>query len=223
MPTALIVAGSPVADPARYERLVVGADSVIAADSGADLCVSLGRIPDVFVGDADSVSESTLEALRSAGVPLELASADKDVSDLDLALMAARDRGVHDVVVTAAWGGRADHTLAVVGSLFDAADLAPRLVEPGLFEGWFLSSSGRPSLGVGEPGQTLSVLAGPQGATVSVSGTRWTLDHADLAAFSRTGLSNTVAGPTAEILVHTGTALLILVEPDRDAVAGTEG
>jgi len=223
MPTTLIVAGAPVADPARYESLVAGADLVIAADSGADLCAALGRVPDVFAGDADSVSETTLGALRSAGVPLELASADKDVSDLDLALTTARDRGLGNVIVTAAWGGRADHMLAVVGSLFDAADLAPQLVEPGLFEAWVMSAAGCSAARVGEQGRTLSLLAGPQGATVSVSGTRWTLDHADLPAFSRTGLSNMVVGPAADILVHSGAALLILVAPDRDAVLGTEG
>lgn len=222
MSTGLIVAGSPVSDTSHYAQLVADAEYLIAADSGAEVCVALGRTPDLFVGDADSVSAETLDALRDAGVPLELASADKDVSDLDLALLAASGRGLSDVVVTAAWGGRADHMLAVIGSLIDARTLSPILVEPRSFRAWVMSLRGRPVLEVGALGQTLSVLAGPEGATVSVTGTRWELQRQDLAPLSRTGLSNLVQATTAHVVVHSGVALAILDEGDRDGIAGIE-
>lgn len=223
MSTPLIVAGAPVADPARYADIVHDAGYLIAADSGADLCMDLGRAPDLFVGDADSVCGCTLDALREAGVTVELSPSDKDVSDLDLALSAAMARGLRDVMVTAAWGGRADHTLAVVGSLFDACSLSPILVEPGEFRAWVLGEQCRARLDAGTPGQTLSILPGPSGATVSVSGTHWPLEHARLAPLSRTGLSNVVNGSGAQVAVHAGIALVVLDESDRDGAAGIEG
>ncbi|MDO9108525.1 MAG: thiamine diphosphokinase, partial [Coriobacteriia bacterium] len=133
---ALIVAGAPVADPSLLASLVSCAKFVIAADAGADLCLYLDRMPDLFVGDADSVSAATLARLCEANVRSVIAPADKDVSDLDIALSEAAERGLSEVVVCAAWGSRADHTLASVGSMLDASSLRPVLVEPGSFTAW---------------------------------------------------------------------------------------
>lgn len=207
--SVLIVAGAPVEDPAAYARLFEGADFVIAADAGADLCMALGRTPDLFVGDADSVSPSTLETLKERGAELRIAPADKAVSDLDLALEAARQHGDTAPMITAAWGGRADHAIAVIGSLFDAWDLAPEIVEPGSFEGWVLAPGGREELRVDGAGRVVSLLAGPCGATVTVTGARWPLSHERLEPLSRRGLSNLVIGESAHIAVHEGLVLVL--------------
>lgn len=216
---ALIVAGAPVAEYAVYAQLVSSAEYVIAADAGADLCLKLGKTPDVFVGDADSVSGRTIATLRDGGVELVMAERDKDVSDLDLALALAAERGFDEVTVTAAWGGRADHTIAVVGSLLDAAALWPVLVAPGAFTAWVLAPDSRDGLSVEGRGRTVSVLAGPGGATVSVEGARWPLDHAVLAPLSRHGLSNVVADDRLRVSICDGTAL-ILAEDDAPSGVG---
>jgi len=207
--SVLIVAGAPVSDPGTYAPLLKSAGFVIAADAGADLCMALGRAPDLFVGDADSVAPSTLELLAEGGVESHIAPSDKSVSDLDLALGAARERGGLAPVITAAWGGRADHAIAVIGSLFDAWDLQPEIVEPGSFRGWVLAPGGREELSVGGDGRILSLLAGPRGATVSVSGTRWPLSHEHLEPLSRRGLSNLVIGEAAHIAIHEGSVLVL--------------
>jgi len=207
--STLIVAGAPISDPGTYAPLLKAAGFVIAADAGADLCIALGRAPDLFVGDADSVTHSTLELLAERGVELRIAPSDKSVSDLDLALGAARERGGVAPVVTAAWGGRADHAIAVIGSLFDAWDLRPEIVEPGSFSGWVLAPGGREELSVGGAGRILSLLAGPRGASVSVSGARWPLSHEHLEPLSRRGLSNVVTDESAHIAIHEGSVLVL--------------
>lgn len=207
----VIVAGAPVSDPSAFGPAIDAAGFLIAADSGADLCVALGRVPDLFVGDADSVSAGTLERLRAAGVESILAPTDKDLSDLDLALDAARERDARDVIVLAAWGGRADHEMAVLGSLFDNADLEPRLLEPGRFCAWLLSAGAREAVALTTRGHTFSLLAGPRGAVTSVDGARWSLSRDRLEPFSRRGLSNEVAGESALITVHEGALLAVLV------------
>lgn len=216
---ALIVCGAPVAEHARYARLVSSARFVIAADAGADLCLKLDRVPDLFVGDADSVSGRTLALLRDRGVRLVTAPRDKDVSDLDLAFDTARELGIDEVSITAAWGGRADHTIAVVGSLLDAAALRPVLAEPAVFTAWVLAAGARSSVQVEGEGRTVSVLAGAAGARVTVTGARWPLDGAYLAPLSRHGLSNVVAGPAMDIEICEGSAL-ILAEDDTPPHVG---
>ncbi len=212
----VIVAGAPVDDSPAYALAIDAAGFVIAADSGADLCVALGRLPDLFVGDADSVSAHTLARLRESGVESIFAPTDKDLSDLDLALDAARERGDRDVLVLAAWGGRADHELAVLGSLFDHADLEPRLAEPGRFDAWLLAAGARESVTLSAPGRTFSLMAGPLGTVASVDGARWPLHRVRLEPLSRRGLSNEVAEESAQVTVHDG-ALLVLLVGERGA------
>ncbi len=208
--TALIVAGAPVTDPQRYMDFLTRATYVIAADSGADLCLALGRVPDLFVGDADSVTAPTLATLQDVGVELRIVSPDKSVSDLDLAFAAAQERGIPEVTLTAAWGGRVDHSLAVIGSLFAAARLGPVLREPSGIEVWVLAAGGRKELVLSGIGRTISVMAGPGGARVSISGTRWELADEQLAPLSSQGLSNVIVEEQARFNVREGSALVIV-------------
>ncbi|MDP2232070.1 MAG: thiamine diphosphokinase [Actinomycetota bacterium] len=210
----LIVAGAPVADPRLLAPLVSSAHFVIAADAGADLCLYLDRMPDLFVGDADSVSASTLARLRDANVESVIAPTDKEVSDLDIALSAAAERGLEEVVVCAAWGSRADHTLASVVSMLDASSLRPVLVEPGEFTAWVLDADARSQILLAGSGRTFSVLPGPSGACVSISGARWDLVDARLTPGSRHGLSNLGVADHVTVSISEGSAFVILLEHD---------
>ena len=86
---------------------------VIAADGGADA----GLRVDLAVGDFDSVSASGLAA---AGA-VERQQAEKDATDLELALDAALRHGASRVLVLASATGRLDHLL---GSLLLLASSA---------------------------------------------------------------------------------------------------
>jgi thiamine pyrophosphokinase len=91
---------------------------VIAADGGARLADEVQKTIDLWVGDGDSLRRDELDALRAAGVPVELAPADKDESDTELAVLAAVARDASDITILGALGGpRADHALANVALL----------------------------------------------------------------------------------------------------------
>jgi thiamine pyrophosphokinase len=75
-------------------------------------------VPTLVVGDADSLAPADLARLRESGVPIELSPAAKDASDLELALLAAIERGATRLTILGALGGkRLDHALANVGLL----------------------------------------------------------------------------------------------------------
>lgn len=209
------MAGAPVADPLLLAALVSQAQFIIAADAGADICLHLERMPDLFVGDADSVSVATLARLRESNVESVVAPTDKDVSDLDIALSTATERGLDEVVVCAAWGSRADHTLACVGSLFDASRIRPVLVEPESFTAWVMDADARSRIVLVGAGRTFSVLPGPSGARVSISGAHWDLEGARLAPGSRHGLSNRALAGEVTVSISQGKALVIQLEPDQ--------
>ena len=78
---ALILADGDAPSPAALDRAWPGWDEgidlVIAADGGARHAASLGRTIDLWVGDGDSLGADGVEALRAAGVPVELAPVDR--------------------------------------------------------------------------------------------------------------------------------------------------
>lgn len=213
--TGLIVCAAPA--PGAQDvvrRLAPAADVVIAVDGGAVTCVEAGVTPSSVVGDLDSLDSATAAALRGAGVEFHVFSAEKDETDLDLALAESRKLGCTSVWVTGAFTGRLDHTLAAVGSVGQSADLMPMIVEPHQM-GWVLAPDHRSSVEIDTAGTTFSVIALSDIATVSVQEAQWPLDHVEIVRLSSRGISNVALGERACVTVHRGRVLVIAqIAPD---------
>lgn len=114
----LVVCGSPVVASADLLRRLAGeCDHVIAVDRGLDALLGAGLGCDVYVGDADTVSDEG-RALVDAAEDFEVERHDpyKDFTDLALALDTIRRRWLGaEVVATCATGGRPDMALSVLG------------------------------------------------------------------------------------------------------------
>ena len=90
------------------ERAARGAfDAVIAVDGGFASLEAAGCVPDLALGDFDSLG------FVPEGVPVKLFPAEKDASDMELALEEALTCGAGAVEVYGALGGRLDHTLEI--------------------------------------------------------------------------------------------------------------
>lgn len=213
---ALLVCASPSPGAADLvARLASSHDLIIAVDGGGSVCTEAGVIPDLLVGDFDSLPSEEVDRFVARGVTTQAYPADKDRTDLALALDEARRQGVDTVTVTAASSGRLDHTLAVIGALTAASDLRPRLREPNL-SAWILTPSWRPSVRLKGSGATVSVFALTERATVSATGFRWPLTEAALRSLSSLGVSNVITDPVgAMVLVDEGVALVLSPRVDR--------
>src|SRR5690348_14187528 len=119
-PAAIVFAGNGRVEPAVRARLPQPAD-VIAADSGLAVATALGLAVDHLVGDLDSVDAAAVEAAEAAGTTVERHPAEKDATDLELALDAALVRGARRLVVVDGGGDRLDHLLGNVLLLSSAA------------------------------------------------------------------------------------------------------
>lgn len=216
----LVVCGSPVVASADLLRRLAGeCDHVVAVDRGLDalLCAGLGC--DVYVGDADTVSDAG-RALVDAATDFEVERHDpyKDFTDLALALDSIRRRWPGaEMVATCATGGRPDMALSVMGLLESYEDapvwiaedkVVARILHAG--ESWAIE---------GAEGKTFSIIAIAPNTEVSEHGLEWELDHAPLGLLADTGISNIVRS-TARIEVHAGTAIAYLL---REGFIGTLG
>lgn len=190
-------------------RLAGECDHVVAVDRGLDALLGAGLSCDVYVGDADTVSDAG-RALVDAATDFEVERHDpyKDYTDLALALDSILRRWPGaEVVATCATGGRPDMALSVLGLLagyehapvWIAEDkVVARILRAG--ETWTIESA---------EGKTFSIIAIAPNTEVSEHGLEWELDHASLGLLADTGISNVVRS-TATIQVHTGTAIAYL-------------
>lgn len=216
----LVVCGSPVVASADLLRRLAGeCDHVVAVDRGLDALLGADLSCDVYVGDADTVSDEG-RALVDAAEAFEVERHDpyKDYTDLALALDSVRRRWPGaEVVATCATGGRPDMALSVLGLLagYDDApvwiaedETTARILRAG--ESWTIESA---------EGKTFSIIAIAPNTEVSEHGLEWELDHSPLGLLADTGISNIVRS-TAKIEVHTGTAIAYLLHQGFIGTAG---
>lgn len=206
----LVVCGSPVVASADLLRRLAGeCNHVVAVDRGLDALLGAGLSCDVYVGDADTVSDAG-RALVDAAEDFEVERHDpyKDYTDLALALDSVRRRWPGaEVVATCATGGRPDMALSVLGLLAGYEGAPVWIVEDKVVarilhadESWTIE---------GAEGKTFSIIAIAPNTQVSEHGLEWELEHAFLGLLADTGISNIVR-KTATITVHQGTAIAYL-------------
>ncbi|MFN2746184.1 MULTISPECIES: thiamine diphosphokinase [Bacillus] len=120
MKTINIVAGGPghlIPDLSQYrddQALWVG------VDRGAAALLEAGIIPDEAFGDFDSITAEQKEALEKAAPRLHIYQAEKDQTDLDLALSWAVKEQPSLIRMFGISGGRADHFLGNLQLLYQA-------------------------------------------------------------------------------------------------------
>ncbi len=186
-------------------------DHIVAVDRGLDALLGAGLSCDVYVGDADTVSDEG-RALVDAAKEFEVERHNpyKDYTDLALALDTIRRRWpAAEVYATCATGGRPDMALSVIGLLANYKESPVWIKEDNVTarilhanETWTIEDAA---------GSTFSIIAIAPNTEVSEHGLEWELDHAPLGLLADTGISNVVRG-TAKIQVHTGIAIAYLYE-----------
>ena len=97
-----ILLGGDVAPTPRLARQLEGRRA-IAADSGIRHAGRLGLVPELWTGDFDSVEPGMADGLPD--VPREVFPSDKDVTDGEIAVEAAIERGATSLLLAGAFGG----------------------------------------------------------------------------------------------------------------------
>jgi thiamine pyrophosphokinase len=186
---------------------------VIAADGGAHAAEAAGWLPDLVVGDADSLSDADVERYRALGVDVDLHPPEKDESDAELALVAAL---AHDAEIrlTGALGGpRVEHGIAnlllLADSRLDGRDVA---IESGDSTIRRIGTHHGPgSLEIrGTAGDFVSLL--PLDAEVvgiSTDGLRYPLIDETLTLGPTRGLSNELLGERGAVRIGRGRLLVV--------------
>lgn len=182
-------------------------DYVIAVDAGFRSLEEVGKKPDFVLGDFDSLG------YKPRGIRIATYSADKDKSDMELAIDRARTKKFDTLFIFGALGRRLDHTLANIQVLSKASEDGMKVCAVGKNETvFFLTGPNTFELDAREEG-VISVFAmDDQVEGLFERGLKWELDDVVLKNRLSLGLSNKFIGEPVLIGVEKGTIAVIVNE-----------
>ena len=203
-----VVAGSSLTAQLDAAALA-SADLLVAVDGGAEALARVGLVPGLLVGDLDSITIRTREALEAQGVEVAVLPTAKDETDTEAALRLVMKRGADDITVYGALGGpRLDH---LVGNLLLLSSPWLAAARVRLVDDWheaFLVKGD--STFSGERGDTVSLLPlTPRVEDVWTEGLLYPLVYEPLSQSATRGVSNAMTGETARVTHGEGVLLLI--------------
>jgi thiamine pyrophosphokinase len=205
--TVLVFAGGPPPLVRWKATFPVGA-LVVAADRGVRHALGLGLSVDIAVGDFDSITADELATVERSGGIIERHPADKDSTDLELAVAAALRFGPSRILVVGGTGGRLDHLFGEL-SLLTADTYAGVEVDALLGPARLHVIRGERIL-AGRVDETISLFAlHGQAIGVVTGGLRYPLLGETLEPGSGRGVSNIFTGAEARITVKGGVLLAI--------------
>ena len=97
---ALVFANGELVNPKSAISMAANADLLIAADGGLTHMQALGFVPDLLIGDLDSVTDDQVNWAQSKGAKVMKFPMDKDETDLELALHEAVNSGCKNISAT---------------------------------------------------------------------------------------------------------------------------
>ena len=208
MRAAVFLNGAPDS-PGLIQTVARRADLVVAADGGARYALDAGVIPDLVVGDMDSLGEDLAREVERRGASLERHHVRKDKMDGHLAVLAARERGATVADLLCAAGGRFGALFAVPHILLAAERIGLRSTAVADWGRMFVIEA-RSLTVEGEPRDAVSIfpLSG-QATGVTLEGLAYPLEDARLEPGDTLGFHNELTGRKARIGVREGTLLVV--------------
>ncbi len=184
--------------------------SVIAADSGLDLADAHGMMVNLIIGDFDSVNPDTVKKYVDAGSLVEEFPRDKEVTDFELALLAAQDCDADTLVVIGGGSGRLDHLMGNISVL--AGEQTSRWIVEGFLgeEKLLICRPGQARTIVGAKGDCVSLV--PVGNNVegaTTTGLKWKLQDEQLRVDFARGMSNELTDENASVEISSGSLAII--------------
>lgn len=177
-------------------------DYVIAADAGYRVCVENNIIPDLVIGDFDSLGG----APKHPNV-IELPE-EKDDTDTMFAVKTGLNKGYRRFYIYGGLGGeRDDHTLANLQSLLYIAKHGARGWLYGKNCVWTAVKDG--SVKIAGSGNVAVFCLDGTAKGVSLKGLKYELCDAEISSDFPLGASNFLSGSEAEISVKDGTLLIM--------------
>lgn len=188
--------------------LIIHDAVIIAANGGLKHVREMGLVPDLVIGDVDSITADDLDWLRTQRVEVIKHAREKDETDLELAFLEAVRRKAENILVAGAMGGRIDQALANISLLMlPELEGIPVVYDDGREEILVIRNK---SIVGGSRGDTVSLIPLFGAAEeVTTEGLKYPLSEETLYPERTRGISNIMLEDKATIRVGKGSLLCI--------------
>lgn len=194
---ALLVGNGEKISDRFLRQLAKGADIVAAADGGAVQLLRAELVPDVVIGDLDSLPASLRRTLVHALVPCS----SQQNNDLEKALFYLAQKGITSCTLVGFTGGRMDFTF---GNFLLLAKWAPKIDLTLVGETWQLYALSKSRSFVCKKGVRASLLPFTRCAGVSLEGFVYPLKNATLSVGTTRTLSNRTKATRVRVSLQKG-------------------
>lgn len=184
-------------------------DKLIAVDGGANRIKKINILPDLVIGDLDSLTKKNKKYYQSQKIEIIKHPVEKDQTDSELAIDYCLNNNFQKIYLTGALGGRFDQQLANL-------NLLEYIVELGL-EAKIISSHLEIALikdqqkFINKKGYRLSLIAQTKIVKgLTITGCKYDLDNEDLKRSQTRGISNLIKTDKAEVKLENGLLIYTL-------------
>ena len=204
----VILGNGPLADYTFARQMMRIDDFVLCCDGGIRHAHAMQIMPDLVLGDLDSADPTIVAHYREANVPFEVFPAEKDFTDMELAIQHAADNRADEILILAGIGGRLDHTLANMHILLYALDLGISAV---LADEKNTVHAMHDTITIAATAGTIVSLIPADGTVhgVTTTGLYYPLSNETLYAGKSRGVSNVMTGECATITATAGRLFVI--------------
>lgn len=211
MKTLIVTGGSLDIDWAKEFIKTINAEYIIAADSGLKYINELGLVPDMILGDYDSVEDGLLDKYKSTDI--KTYPREKDYTDTHIAIINALKTGASEIYILGATGTRMDHTFTNICNMKAALDCdVPCFIYDAHNKIYIVNDQmGEVKLSRnGQYGDYVSIVPLSEEAVISLTGFKYALDDYVLHQGLSICQSNEIKEDEAVIKINKG--LLIVFE-----------
>jgi thiamine pyrophosphokinase len=210
MPRRYIIIGNgDIHNYCWYKSLLTRDDVIVCADGGARHAIAMNVIPDIVLGDFDSLNSDIKDTLLNTKCKFIGFPEEKDMTDTELALKWCMAREPMDVILMGVLGTRMDHSIANILLLTDFPDNINIKVINEYNEIFILKKQ---VFIFGSPGDMVSIIPLSEKVKgVSTKGLKYILRDGLLEIGSSRGISNEMVGSEASIKITEGIAIVTRV------------
>lgn len=212
-PPIIMTGGSTPQQDSYYRAFLQETSYLITADSGLKVCFRLQIVPNLFIGDADSVAHSELLWAQEQGAIIKKFPPEKDATDTQLALDFLINNRHDTIHILGGIGSRLDHTLANLYLLLYGYEQGATVVLINHNHKIQLLSNKQTLKLTGCPGDLISIL--PITETLSgltIEGCRWSMNKGALRRGPAQGVSNYLLAQNGTISLQQGLAFVMQVK-----------
>lgn len=180
----------------------------ICVDGASEYMKSFGIIPDLIVGDLDSMHKDTKEYFQEMGVEFLEFNPKKNKTDTEIAVDIAVEKKFEEIIFYGALGRRIDHTLGNLGMLYYSHKNGLKAsIKDEKNQIWICESE----LNItGEAGDLLSVIPYKNDLIgITLQGLEYPLEDFTMEFGSSRGISNVFLEDEASVKLKSGIALVI--------------